>query len=125
MRAGPLDRRITIQRKTVSQAPSGQEIDTWVAVSHCRPARVTPLGGSERFGADQFFARQQVEIEIRWSSIVADLNPLDRIVYPAPADPSEQSPAESQIYDIMSVDEIGRREGLLIKAARRAEIWEA
>jgi SPP1 family predicted phage head-tail adaptor len=123
MQGGRLDRRIDIERKTVTQSPSGQPIETWSKIVARRAASVSPLRGDERFAADQYIARQQVEFRIRYSSTVADISPLDRIIYP----PDEDSPADSpvatdvQIYDIMEVSEIGRREGLRILAARRVE----
>jgi hypothetical protein len=84
---------------------------------------VTPVRGDERFTAEQFVAKQQVEFRIRYSSTVADVNPLDRIIYPPDEGSPSDSPmaAESQIFDIIEVSQIGRREGLKIIAARRAE----
>jgi head-tail adaptor len=121
MRAGRLDRRITIQRKVTSYSNSGAPVETWSAISHRRPASRAPIRGDERFQAQQFVAREQVEVRVRYGSSVAGLSPLDRLVYPAPADPDEQAPPEHNIYDIMAVHEIGRREGFRILAARRAE----
>ena len=66
-------------------------------------------------------AREQVEFRVRYGSSVTALSPLDRVIYPAPVDPDEQAPPEHDIYDIMAVHEIGRREGFRILAARRAE----
>ncbi len=121
MRAGRLDRRVTIQRKATSLSDSGAPIETWSAISHRRPASGTPIGGEERFQAQQFVAREQVEFRVRHGTSVSGLSPLDRVIYPAPADPDEQAPPEHSIYDIMEVHEIGRREGFRILAARRAE----
>jgi head-tail adaptor len=121
MRAGRLDRRITIQRRTTSFSESGAEVMNWSALSHRRPASRTPIRGEERFQAQQFVAREQVEFRVRLGSSVAGLSPLDRVIYPAPGDPNEQAPPEHNIYDTMAVHEIGRREGFRILAARRAE----
>lgn len=113
-----LDRKIDIERKTVTSASSGQDVETWTKIVTRRSAAVRPLRGDERFTAEQFVASQQVEFLIRWSWDVADLSPLDRIVYP----PTGDSPAiDEEIYDIIEVSEAGRREGLKIVAARRAE----
>lgn len=124
MRAGRLDRLITIQRKSVTQDAYGQEIATWTALADRRAASVTPLRGEERFTAAQWMAKQQVEIRVRWSASIADLNPLDRIIYPAlevDVSPLDE-PLEHEIYDIIEASEIGRREGFKISAARRAEV---
>ncbi|MBN8959082.1 MAG: phage head closure protein [Rhizobiales bacterium] len=120
MRAGRLDRKITIQRKTVTQSSSGAPIETWAAISHRRWASYRPVRGDERFGGEQWAASEQVEFSIRYSSDVADLSPLDRVIYPAP-DVDTPTPADNTIFDIMAVQEIGRREGLRLVAARRAE----
>jgi len=117
-----LDRRVTIQRKTVTQDESGQEIATWTAIAHRRPAFVAPVRGEERFAAQQVIARQQTTFTMRWSETVADVSPLDRILYPPPSDQNAQSPAVDTIYDVIEVVEVGRRDGLRIMAARRAEI---
>jgi SPP1 family predicted phage head-tail adaptor len=123
MRAGRLDRRIDIERKTVTHSPSGQPVETWSLVSR-RSASVTPLSGDERFSAPQYVAREQVQFEIRWSADVATVQPKDRIVYPA-IDTSLSPapvPAERDIYDIFYIAEVGRRRGLRIVAVRRADV---
>jgi SPP1 family predicted phage head-tail adaptor len=121
MRAGRLDRRIDIQRKTATQDEFGQEVEAWGDLT-AEPewASVSALRGEERFTADQFVAREQVEFRVRWSQALADVNPLDRILYP-PASASPADPDPSTVYDIMAVHELGRRQGLRILAARRAE----
>ncbi len=122
MRAGRLDRKITIQRKTVTLEYSGQATETWADLVANRWAAVMPLGGDERFAIPEISAKQQVEFRVRWSSNVAGLTPQDRIVYPAPADTSPPTPIlDTSIYDVAAVHEIGRREGLRIIAIRRTD----
>lgn len=118
MQGGRLDRRIDIERKSVTQAPSGQPIETWSKIATRWAASVAPVSGDERFTSAQYVASEQVEFRIRYSSSVADVNPLDRILYPAESD---SPPGEETIFNIISVIELGRREGLKIIAARRAE----
>jgi len=122
VRAGRLDRRITIQRFTTTYSPSGEPIETWTDLVSRRWAEVRPVRGDERFSAPQLAAKEQVEFRIRWGAAVADVSPLDRIIYPAvePASPAEEI-AESRVYDILAVHEIGRRDGLRIIAARRVD----
>jgi hypothetical protein len=76
----------------------------------------------ERFSAPRLVARQQTEFHVRWSQDIADLSPLDRIVYPPVPDtsPPTHMPSTSS-YDIVEVHEIGRREGFKIIAVRRAD----
>jgi head-tail adaptor len=86
-----------------------------------RPASIAPVQGDERSSAAQWIAKEQVEFRIRWSLSVADVSPLDRIVYPAQSADSPDLPVARSIFDIMAVHEIGRREGLQILAARSAD----
>lgn len=122
MRAGRLDRLITIQRKTVTSTDSGDTVETWTTLIERRAAGYRPLKGEERFAGEQTVGTEQVEFRIRYSSNVADLSQRDRIVYPALADESpEDEPDNRNIYDILAVNEIGRREGFLIVTQRRAD----
>jgi head-tail adaptor len=122
MRAGRLDRLITIQRKTVTSTDSGDVVETWTTLVERRAAGYRPLRGEERFGGEQIVGTEQVEFRIRWSANVAELSQRDRIVYPALADESpEDEPDTRNIYDVLAVNEIGRREGLTIVTQRRAD----
>jgi head-tail adaptor len=117
MHAGRLDRLIRIERKTITQDAAGQEVETWAALGPTKhAASVRPVRGDERFLAQQFIAREQTEFQVRKFTAIEDLNPLDRIVYPA-----SSTPPTSSIYDILAVHELGRGEGFKIIAARRAE----
>jgi head-tail adaptor len=114
-----LDRKITVERRAASRDAYGQETETWTEVVARRSASIRPVTGEERFTSEQFISRQQVEFRVRWSQNLADLSPLDRIIYPPPGG----SPPEAfELYDIIAVHEIGRREGLRIIAARRSEV---
>lgn len=122
MRAGRLDRRVTIQRKVVTQSSSGQPVESWVTLAARRWASHSPLTGDERFTDPQYAGKQQVEWGIRWSADVADLSPLDRIVYPALAAGSPPPiPDHASVFDVVAVHEIGRREGLRVVTVRRAD----
>lgn len=114
MRAGKLDRLISIQRKTVTRSNTGQEIISWTALSSNRPASISPLRGDERFSGSQIVASQQFEFITRWASVISDLRADDRIVYP-----SNDSPSDDQIFDVVEVSELGRREGLRVVAFKR------
>jgi SPP1 family predicted phage head-tail adaptor len=108
MRAGRLDRRIAIQRLAVSYSASGDPVETWSTLA-TRWAYAAPVSGDERFSDPQLVAKQQNEFGVRYSADIADLSPLDRISY------------EGSVWDILSVSEIGRREGLKVIAVRRAD----
>lgn len=122
MKAGTLDRRVTLMRKTETQSASGEPIVSWGVLAGPRAASITPVSGTERYQAPQIQAQEQVEIRIRWSQDIADLSPRDRVIYPAldPDDPPEEI-ADTHIYDILAAIEIGRREGWRIIATRRTD----
>jgi SPP1 family predicted phage head-tail adaptor len=127
MRAGILDRRVTIQRSTATVAPDGQPVDNWTTVGTLRRAAAyRPIEGDERFTAPQLVAREQVEFRVRYDASLAELNPLDRVIYPAMTNAEAAvSPlwiATRRVYDIIAVQEVGRRDGLNILAARHADV---
>ncbi|WP_441280509.1 head-tail adaptor protein [Tardiphaga sp. 862_B3_N1_1] len=126
MRAGTLDRRVTIQRKSQTQSPSGEPIDAWANVVLRRPASMWPVDGSERYASPEEVAGEQIEFRVRYSADVAALNPKDRVIYPAlseaqAADQNYVIP-ERSIHDVLAVLEINRREGLKIITNRRPDV---
>lgn len=117
IRAGTLDHRIALQRKTTGHSPSGSPIDTWSTLVQ-RWSGVDPITGEERSAAQQWIAREQTKFTIRWSPEVDDLSPLDRVVFPAEDAANSPLPSRS-MYDIIAVHQIGRNEQIIIMAARR------
>lgn len=123
MRAGRLDRLITIQRKTVVESASGELVETWTTIINRRAAGYRPMKGDEQFTGKQLVGREQVEFRVRYSADLAPLSQQDRIVYPALSDESpEDEPDTRDIYDVLAVHEVGRREGLLIITQRRSDV---
>lgn len=117
MRAGQLDVRIALQRKSVTHSPSGSPIEVWSTLVQ-RWSSLNPLTGEERNASQQWIAREQTQFVIRWSSDIDDLSPLDRVIFPA--DDAGNSPISSRsIYDIVTVHTKGRNDLLIINAARR------
>jgi head-tail adaptor len=117
MRAGRLDRRVAIQRKTVVLHDDGSAVETWSTIA-TRWASVNPVSAAERFSVPQIGATQETEFQVRYSEDIADLSPLDRLVYPIPTGSPEVIP-DTSVFDIAAVHEIGRRDGLRIIAIRR------
>jgi head-tail adaptor len=113
---GTLDRRIRLQRNVPVQDIAGELTENWTSLGHVRWARRAPVGGDERYTAQQFVAREQVQWTIRWAADIADLAPPDRLIYPTVDDPSD-----AEIYDIIAVHEMGWRVGLVVVTARRTE----
>lgn len=123
MRAGRLDRLITIQRRSQSVSASGAQTETWTTLVNRRSASMTPVKGDERFNPPQTNAQEQIEFRIHYSADVADLSPKDRIIHPAlGSDSPTDDPTDRQIHDIVAVHEIGRREGLKIITQRKPDV---
>lgn len=120
------DRQIIIQRKTVTQSGSGEEIETWVDLVYKCLAFVAPTRGSERFSDPEKVADQEVTFTIRFHEIPSASRPLgpeDRIIYPVDGIAANaQSPAWNLVYDIVSPDEVGRQVDLSIKTIRRSDV---
>lgn len=101
MQAGKLDRRITIQEPVISQDDYGEPVVTgWADVATVW-AQVVPVSGREYFDATAVRAEKTTRFRIRWRS---GLTEAMRIVY------------DGRNYDIRSIVELGRREGLEIRA---------
>lgn len=105
LRAGDLDRRVTIQRAAVLTNDLGEEVPTWS--EHATVwAQVVPVSDGERWRAAEVGAAVTTRFRIRWGFGVT---PEDRIAY------------DGRIYDVTGVKEIGRREGQEITASARAD----
>ncbi len=96
MKAGPLDRRVMLQRKTVVYDDYGGEIEAWAELATV-PAQVVQQSGREFLAADQTQAERRVLFRIRWFD---GLTALDRVLH------------ESRVHNIQDVKELGRREGV-------------
>ena len=106
--AGALDRRITIQRKTVTQDDYGQEVETWADFAEVWAAQ-KPMRGNERFAVQQLLGTGVMTFQIRYRP---DLAPSveDRIEY------------DGRSWDITDVRELGRRESWEIDAKARTDV---
>jgi SPP1 family predicted phage head-tail adaptor len=106
--AGKLDRRITIQRFQSVEDQYGDPLPQWTDLAVAW-ASAWPAPGSERLVNAEIAAQAMMVFRIRYSSLVADVNPKDRISY------------AGKTWAILSVMEIGRREGLEISARAGAD----
>lgn len=98
MRAGRLDRRITIQARQAGLDAYGQPADAWTTVATVW-ARLEPLSGAERFEADQRSQEQSVRFTVRFR---AGIQPRQRVIF------------EGRQYDIRNVAETERRHELVL-----------
>ena len=117
VRAGTLDVRIALRRKTSSFSSSGEEIETWTTLA-TRWASIDPIIGDERNASEQWIAREQSRFTTRWSADIDDLSPLDLVIFPA-ADASNSPVPSRSTYDVIAVHAKGRNDQLVILAARR------
>ena len=100
MRAGPLDRRVTIEAPTPTQNSFGEPVEAWSELATVW-ARKRDVRASERFTAQQRLAQETAVFEIRFRS---DVTPKMRLV------------EGGKVYTIDGIAEIRRREGLEIAA---------
>lgn len=96
MRAGELDRYITLQTNTPSQSATGEVSESWGTLAQVW-ARKVEKGGREFAAAQQINAETQVMFRIRYRS---DVTPSNQLTY------------DSVTYDILHVAEVGRGVGL-------------
>lgn len=108
MQAGKLDRRITLQRATVTRDEYNEPVEAWGDIATVW-ASYEPIRDGERFRAGERAAELSARFQIRYSSTVADLGPEDRLTF------------EGKVYEIVHVKEIGRREGLEITTTARGD----
>ncbi|WP_418885044.1 phage head closure protein [Aurantimonas endophytica] len=108
MDAGRMDRRITLERFTETRDAFNEPVQTWAPLATVWASKEDIRDG-ERWSAQEVGAEVTTRFRVRWSSVVADLNPKDRVQF------------DGRTYDIVAVKEIGRREGLEITASARAD----
>lgn len=103
--AGARDRRVLIQQSTESIAPSGVPVESWTTLALVF-ARKDSIGGRERFVANQLSAPYDTRLEIPWRSDMdpdsIDVRKTRRLIY------------SGRVHDIVSAEEIGRRQGILL-----------
>ena len=115
MNAGKMDRRVQLLRGGALvhngiqrvQGPDFLIAEVW--------AQFSPGRGSERRAMAEDQADAPVTWRIRYSAAVADLNPRDRL------QEMRAGVAFGPVFDIKSVVELGRREGLEIVAIARTD----
>lgn len=105
MRAGDLDRRITIERATIEYSGSGEPIETWNALATVW-AKVDQQGGREFFATAQEVSERKVVFRIRW---IEGLNVLDRVML------------DGAEHDIHEVRRLGRKEGVELHTTAAGE----
>lgn len=116
MRAGGLDRLITIQKFGLTEDQYGDQVEGFTG-SDPIAARVKNLAGAERLVAAQNGATMPTVFQIRWTPALdpaADqgLNPKDRVEYPS---------GSGRLYNVTSAIELGRHDTIEITATVSAD----
>lgn len=111
LRAGELDRRITLQRATVTRDGLNNPVEAWG--DHATVwAKYEPVSDGEKFRAGERASEIGARFTIRYSSQVADLSPKDRLIFAGRA------------YAITRVKEVGRRVALELTVVGRDDDGE-
>lgn len=103
MRAGKLDRHITIAAATTTVGDAGQQVQSWVAIEALR-AQIIEASTEE---TQRAFGAAQDTLTVFRTRFVEGITTANVIVH------------DDQGYDIVGIKEIGRRVGLEIRAIRR------
>ena len=108
MIAGPLDRRITIERWGAKTNEFGEDVPEWLHVATVW-ASAEDIRDSERNRAQQVGSDVTTRFRVRWRYSIEQLNPKDRLHY------------GGRVFNIVAIKSVGRREGLEITAAARSD----
>lgn len=109
MKAGKLDRRVTIEQLSTVTNEVGEEIETWSTLASVWASR-EGSGVAQRFGSSQSFAEVDAVFRTRWYPWGDTVEALThRLTY------------RDRVYDIHGTEEIGRREGLFVLTKARAD----
>ena len=99
MRAGELDRLVDVRKNTPVESASGDPVDNFSSLRLVW-AKVTQKQATEPFTSNQAAAFEVTEFKVRYESDLLDYTNI--FVH------------NGKSYDIESIVELGRREGLLI-----------
>lgn len=108
MRAGRIDRRITIQAPVETQSESGEIITTWGDVATVW-GELVPLPGSERFATQQLVGHSLMTWKIRYSSTTSQITSKYRLVI------------KGRVHEITDVRETRRNEEIQIDCFAASE----
>jgi SPP1 family predicted phage head-tail adaptor len=102
MRAGNLDREITIERVYEAVGPAGVPLPTWAAICNLRAELIEA-------STDEYIRNAGASTEcavVFRTRFYPNVTPADRVKY------------RGEVFDIKQVKEIGREHGLDIRAVR-------
>ncbi len=106
--AGNLDRRITLRRVTTVNNEFNEPVETWTDFATVWAQR-RDASANESYRAQEVGAEISARFTIRLSSLVADVDPLYRVLF------------KGREYNITAVRELDRNRFLEIDAVARSE----
>ena len=107
MEAGKLDRRITIQTLTATRGASGAQKRTWATLVTVW-AEINYKAGGEVYEAKEKTAINKVKFRVRYLSTITE---TERILY------------DSNYYDILHIEVIGRNRYMILTAEKKS-VWQ-
>lgn len=108
MRAGPLDRRLTLQQRVTTTDALNEDVESFTDFAVVWASKHDVSDG-ERVAAAQVGAEITTRFQIRWLADWSSLNPKDRCE------------CEGRAYEITGAKELGRRDGIEITAVARTD----
>lgn len=105
---GELDRHITIQRATTTLNEFNEPIVTWGDLTTVW-AKHRDASATESYRAQEVGAQITARFTVRWSTVIATVNPSDRIGF------------DDRLYNITAVRDVGRNRWREIDAVARAD----
>lgn len=108
LEAGKLDRRVTLLRSTTTTDDFGGEVHAWEEAGKVWASK-QDVRDAERYSAAETGATVTTRFQVRSSSLTRSIDARWRLQ------------CDGLEYEIDAVKEIGRREGVEITAAARAE----
>lgn len=106
MKSGKLDRRVVLMRPTTTSNGFGEPVEEFVDAARVWASIARPNPGGEVFQADQNSNEQPTTFEIRFRDDL-QISAKWRLQY------------RGRTYDIVNVEEIGRRDGLRLTTTAR------
>ena len=109
MKAGELNRRLTIQRAVYTINALNEKVPSWQELMVVWASK-RDVSDCERIASQQVSAYITTRFKLRWSRLAATISPTDRLVF------------DGRIYEIYSCKETDFHDGIEISAAARNEV---
>jgi SPP1 family predicted phage head-tail adaptor len=106
MRAGDMDRRITVQSFTATLNNHGEKVKSWSDVGTFW-AKLTPQRVMESFRSQQELAQAERGYRVRWNSTTKTIDPKMRLEIS-----NNDSPETFTYWEILGTQLIDRNEGI-------------